>query len=62
MAIRQMKDEKNFRNFIRNYSYHLVKYRKKLLKDINQKCQGSLVSFDYTSCTRKYIEKNLKKI
>ena len=61
-AIRQIKDKQNFRNFIRNYSQHLVKYRKKLLKNISQECNGSLVSYDYTSCTRKYIEKNLKKI
>jgi hypothetical protein len=61
-AIRQIKDEQHFRNFIRNYSQHLVKYRKKLLKDISEKCRGSLVSYDYSFCTRKYIEKNLKKI
>jgi len=61
-AIKQMKDGNSFRNFIRNYSSHLVKYRKNLLKNLSQECTGSLASYDYTSCTRKYIEKNLKKI
>ena len=61
-AIKQMKDENSFRNFIRNYSFHLIKYTKKLLKNLSHECKGSLVSYDYTLCTRKFIEKNLKKI
>ena len=51
----------NFRQFIRNYSVHLNKYRKKELATISEECGKSLHSINYFDCTIKYIEKKHKK-
>lgn len=62
LAIKQIKIENSFRNFIRNYSAHLVKYRKKTLRDISKNCANSISSMDFEQCSRLYIRQKIKKI
>jgi hypothetical protein len=51
----------SFRTFIRNYSVHLNRYRKKELVTISEDCGKSLDIISYSDCTKKYIEKKYRK-
>lgn len=59
-AIKYIKGKKHFRNFIRNYSGHLVRMRKELLKEISTDCGMSIGINDYEGCVKKYVLEKLK--
>ena len=59
-AIKYIKGKKHFRNFIRNYSGHLIKMRKELLREISPECGLSIGIDDYEGCVKKYVLKKLK--
>lgn len=59
LAIKLIREGESFRKFIRNYSVHLVKNRKKMLKNISELCAQSISEDDFFYCTKKYIKTNL---
>jgi len=59
-ALKYIKGKKHFRNFIRNYSGHLVRMRKELLKEISTECGMSIGINDYEGCVKKYVLTKLK--
>ena len=59
-TIKLIKDKSNFRNFIRNYSAHLVRSRKELLKNISEECAKSIDGNQYFQCTKEYITNYIK--
>ena len=59
-TIKLKKDKTHFRNFIRNYSAHLVNSRKRLLKNISEECAKSIDGNQYFQCTKQYITNYVK--